>query len=368
MQRRLTSDVPLGIYLSGGIDSSSIAYFAKKYKPDLKTFSIGFTEKSFDETKYSQKVSDFLKTRHYHHSFSLAKAYQVLPEIFHLLDEPLADSSIIPAFFLNKFAKKYITTALGGDGADELFGGYAPFQALKASSLYHKLTPSYLHNIISHLASHFPSTDSYMNLSFKLKKTLSALNLQPQYWLPVWLSPLPPNDIENLFGVNLDLHSLYQESDKVWHESKSDDLIDQTLLFFTRLYLENDILVKSDRASMMNSVELRSPYLDIELVNFIKTIPPQYKVKGFTTKYIFKKSMDSFLPHDIIYKKKQGFAVPVSKWFRENKLKIDSNKFSFLNTRLIDQKIQDHQKFKADNHLFLWSLFMLQNFLYRETR
>jgi asparagine synthase (glutamine-hydrolysing) len=366
VRRRLVSDVPLGVFLSGGIDSTSVASFASRYTAgeSLKTFSIGFEEPSFDESKYAEFAAGQIKSRHYHSTLSLETAKSLLGSIIDRLDEPMGDSSLLPTFLLCQETRKHVTVALGGDGADELFAGYDPFRALRKAEAYSKLIPGVLHKGILLAVQRLPVSHVNMSLEFKLKRTLRGISYDQKLWNPVWMGPLDPSGIEDLFGEKADIEEIYSEAIECWDSCRLNSLIDKTLQFFTRLYLQDDILVKVDRASMMNSLELRTPYLDIDLVDFVRKIPGSYKYRNGETKYILKKALEPVLPREIIYRKKKGFGVPVGKWFQKELLCLEnSNSLPQLKSGFISMQSSDHIDGRGDNRGFLWNMWVLEKYL-----
>ncbi|TFG95527.1 MAG: asparagine synthase (glutamine-hydrolyzing), partial [Myxococcales bacterium] len=268
VRRRLVADVPVGILLSGGIDSSGIAALAAgSVKPgELRTFSVGFEEASFDESHHAQRVAESIGARHRAIGFRADTARAAFAEILTRLDEPLADPSLLPASLLCRAARRDVTVALGGDGADELFAGYAPFRALRLAGLYARLVPKPLHAAIRLLAARLPTSHAYLSLDFRLKRALAGLSYPARLWNPIWLAPLEPREIAELLGEPAPVEEIYSEAIEAWEGCSGQSLVDRTLVFFTRLYLENDVLVKMDRAGMLHSLEVRSPYLDREVV------------------------------------------------------------------------------------------------------
>jgi len=362
VKRRLMSDVPLGVFLSGGIDSSSITAFAVKNSEGekIKTFSIGFTEKSFDESRYAQTVADLFQTEHHQESFSLETSKNLLPEIIRRLDEPLGDSSILPTYLLSQKTRKHVTVALGGDGGDELFAGYDPFQALKMADVYRRLVPGAVHQGILMLISRLPVSHRNISFDFKLKRFFRGLSYPSKLWNPIWLGPLEPPELEDLFDEPVDIEDIYSEAIEQWDLCKQQNLVDKTLQFYTKLYLQDDILFKVDRASMMNSLEVRSPYLDHALVEFVRKIPHQYKFRNGQTKYILKKALEPILPHNILYRPKKGFGVPVGRWFRKGALDLSLEDMPFgINPAFARKKIEEHKANYQDHRLYLWSHWIL---------
>jgi asparagine synthase (glutamine-hydrolysing) len=365
IKRRLMSEVPLGFFLSGGIDSSSLVALASKIIPsnNINTFSIGFTEASFDESVYAKMIAEKYQTNHISEILDLEKALTILPNIVNRLDEPMGDASLLPTYLLCQLTRKHVTVALGGDGADELFCGYDPFKALEKAKLYNSLVPKPVHQAFSFLFGKLPVSHKNMSLDFKIKRTLRGLSYHSKYWNSVWMGPLAPSEVNDLFNEELDMEDLYSEAIAAWESCDQPSLLDKATEFYVKLYLQDDILVKVDRASMMNSLEVRAPFLDIDLVNFARKIPVNYRFKNGETKYILKKALEPILPHDILYRKKKGFGVPIGKWFSEGKLKISStnNLASMLNSNFIKNQLGQHEQLKADNRAFLWNLYLLSN-------
>ena len=361
VKRRLMADVPLAIFLSGGIDSSSVAAFAVEASDRVESFSIAFSDASFDESAYARAVAERLGTDHHVAVLSMEEAASLGPEIAQRLDEPIADSSILPTFLLCREARKRVTVALGGDGGDELFAGYDPFRALALARAYRSVVPRALHQGIRLAMSRLPTSHRNISLDFRIKRTLRGLSYRPALWNPVWMGPLEPTELQEVLGEPVDVEELYAEAIEEWDACRSGTLIDRTLQFFTNLYLANDILVKTDRVSMMNSLEVRSPYLDIDLVERVRRLPSHLKYRRGTTKYILKKALEPLLPRDVLYRSKKGFGAPVGRWFQDGRLTLpqrvsfDGMTFdSFLSRRL-----DEHRRGSHDHRLFLWSLWLL---------
>ena len=358
VQRRLMADVPLGVFLSGGVDSSAIATFMCQHlgADQVHSFSIGFTEPDFDESKYAQQVAHFLGTQHHLEVLSLEKSQTVFPTLITQLDEPMGDSSLLPTYLLCHYARQKVTVALGGDGGDELFAGYDPFRALHWARLYHQIVPKTLHQGLLMLFARLPVSHRYMSLDFKIKRTLRGLSYPQKFWCPVWMAPLSPSELEELFQTPLSLEELFSEAIEQWEACSQTHLVDKTLQFYTRLYLQDDILVKADRASMMVSLEVRSPFLDIDVVDFVRRIPHEYKFRQGQTKYLLKKALEPLLPKDIIYRRKKGFGVPIGKWFKQGQISFSDMSFykEFSQKQMIA-----HRQGKADQRMFLWNMWVL---------
>lgn len=362
VKRRLIADVPVGTFLSGGIDSSSVSALAIRHigADRLKTFSIGFDEASFDESCYARQVAQHIGAEHHLDTLSIDRALDILPDVVARWDEPIADASILPTYLLCQHARRHVTVALGGDGADELFGGYDPFKALRYAKWYSRLMPKPLHRAISLIAAKLPVSHRYMSFDFKLKRTLRGLDFAPHLWMPVWMSPLSPNEVSELFRTPVNLEEVYSEAIEIWDGCVSSDLVDRTIAFYVNLYLQEDILVKVDRASMLHSLQVHAPFLDIELVDFVRRIPAHYKSQGSRTKILLKKAMERFLPHDILYRRKQGFGVPIGKWFADATLPRQPTN-AIVNQTFWQSKLAEHRSNRQDQRAYLWSDWLFSN-------
>ncbi|MEM6822295.1 MAG: asparagine synthase (glutamine-hydrolyzing), partial [Verrucomicrobiota bacterium] len=249
IQRRLVADVPVGCFLSGGIDSSTVSKLAVDISgaEHMKTFSIGFRESSFDESRYAQTVADALRTDHLCEVLSLDQSKELLPKIIQQLDEPLGDPSLLPTYLVSKVARSKVKVVLGGDGADELFSGYDPFRALAPSRLYQSFIPQFLHSRIREVMELLPVSHRNMSLDFKIKRTLRGLSYPPHLWAPLWMSPLDLPLLEQLFGRSLEVEDVYSEAITAWNVGfRSKNWHDALTQFYVRLYLQDNILVKID--------------------------------------------------------------------------------------------------------------------------
>jgi asparagine synthase (glutamine-hydrolysing) len=350
VKRRLMADVPLGVFLSGGIDSTAVAALAAKHAGTerLRTFSIGFNEPSFDESAYARRAAEFLGTDHRCEILDLDKACDVLPAILRQLDEPQGDNSLLPTWLLSRFTRQHVTVALGGDGGDELFAGYDTFRGLGMAAWYARVVPRPVHGALRALAGRLPVSHANLSFDFKIKRGMRGASHQPHYWNPIWLGALEPSEIARLFGEPIEAEDLYSEAVEAWDSCRQPNLVDRTLQFYTELYLQDGILAKVDRASMMHGLEARSPFLDLEVANFARRLPHELKIRGGVTKYLLKKALEPLLPLDIIYRKKKGFGTPVGEWFRSERLRPQGD------GRLLEEKLSAHRSARADERLYLW--------------
>jgi len=369
IKRRLMSDVPLGVFLSGGVDSSSILAMLNNFTDmsKINTFAIGFKEKSFNESNYARQVADYFGTNHQELILDQKKMLEIIPEVLGNLSEPLADASLIPTYLLSKFTSKHVSVALGGDGGDELFAGYDPFLAHQFADYYQKI-PKFLHtNIIKPLTDRLPVSTKNMSFDFKVKHFLKGVYNTSAVRNQIWLSSF--SDENDLFmKKNQRNYSLYQDIIDAEKKHKFRDDIDKLVFMYQKFYMGEDILTKVDRASMFNSLEVRAPFLDVELVEFVNSLPSKYKYRKMTRKYILKKMLENKLPHDIIYRQKKGFGIPLAKWIKEDLKGEILDTFSqdkikregIFNHKFINNLLSSHLSGKKDNRKQIWTLYVFE--------
>ncbi len=361
VERRLMSDVPLGIFLSGGVDSSGVAACAMAARKDggIDSFAIGFTEASYDESRFAQAMANAAGTRHHLEVLTLSGAQALIPEVLGRLDEPLGDPSILPTFLLCRFARRHVTVALSGDGGDELFAGYDTFAALKMAGLYRALVPPLLHRGIRRLVDLAPKSNRNMSLDFKLRRALAGVGHGPELWNPLWLAPLGPDAMAELFNEKVHAEELYSEALDIWRQSTCGSVLDRSLEFYTRLYLQDNILTKVDRASMMNGLEARSVFLDNDLTDYVRRLPHRLKYRAGVRKYVLKKALEGLVPKCLLDRPKKGFGIPLMHWLRHLDCRLDGIPGARLE---VARRWQDrHFKGEADHRAFLWCSAVLAN-------
>ena len=361
VRRQMRADVPVGVFLSGGIDSSAISYFAtRELERPVETFAVGFEQPEFDETRQALRASAALGTRHTTTVLSDTLAADALRQIASRLDEPIGDSSLVCTYALCEAARTRVIVALGGEGADELFGGYDPFRVLHLARLYSRVMPRPVHRAIRLLAARLPNRPGYMTGPYRLTRMLRGLTYGPPLWNPAWIGPLDPGDLAQCFDQADSLESVYSEAIELWDSCRACDLVERTRLFFVKLYLQDDILAKVDRAGMMNSLEVRTPFLDLDLVEFVCRLPSSLIHRRGRTKYVFKEAMRPLLPSWIIDQPKHGFAVPMASWLKQDRLPLDLTALPpGIRAPFVERSIAAHRKGRENNSVFLWSLWLL---------
>jgi len=364
---RMISDVPLGALLSGGIDSSAIVgLMARNSSRPVKTFSIGFGETDYSELKYAKLVAERFKTEH-HEFIVTPKVIDILPDLVWHYGEPYADSSMLPSYYVARETRRHVTVALNGDGGDENFAGYPRYLAQKLMSFSALKLTSKLANLI------IPSLGAADPKSFftRLKRFTAVAGLNPAQRYLHWQLCFNAANRQQLYS-NQVKESLKQTAENylldIYNNAKADNSLDRMLYTDVNSYLPEDLLVKMDIASMANSLESRSPFLDHKLMEFSAGIPAGLKLKGLTLKYILKKALKGFLPDEILTRGKMGFGVPISRWFRgELKEYLQATlspetilKRGYLQPEPIQNLIQQHLSGQVDHGARLWALLVLE--------
>ena len=373
---RLVSDVPLGVFLSGGIDSSAVAVLAAEARGgDLDTFSIGFDDPSFDETPAARQVALLVGSRHHEERLSPQVALDLLPAIGQLLDEPIGDSSIVPTHLLARFARRHVTVAVGGDGGDELFAGYPTFQAERVARLLFDHAPpalAFAGAVVGRTLSRaLPVSLGYMSWDFKLRQFLKGAGLTGAHRHQAWLGSLAP--AEALAALAPDVAAaagsdLGDVIDRRMAACPAADPWDRLLYYYAKGYLGDQVLTKVDRATMAASLESRAPFLDRKVIALACSIDPSLRLRGFETKHLLKRALRGLLPDSILDRKKQGFAMPIGRWLRgplrplledelgERRLREQG----LFSPRPIRRLVDEHVAGKADHRKPLWTLLAFQ--------
>ncbi len=365
---RLVADVPVGIFLSGGLDSSAVAYYAQKQAVSpIQTFSIGFNEKSYDERAYAQQVAKQLGTDHHERILTAQESIDLIPTVFSSLDEPFADPSILPTYLLSQFTRSKVTVALGGDGSDELLAGYPTFISEKLAPLMSWMPFSMVQGL-QKMVNFLPASDRNISLDFKLRQFLKGFESSKRFRHSHWLGSFSIPEKKKLWNKEQSLKIPHQNTLRVVDNYILRGSEEELIYMYLKTYLQDDILVKVDRASMMNSLEVRAPFMDVHVVEFLNRLPYAYKLKGFTGKHLLKETMRGKLPADIIDRPKKGFGIPVSLWLK-NELKDLCNDLlskeaiesqGLFDYNYVEQLKQNHFKGRQNNRKELWNLMVFQ--------
>ncbi len=366
VKERLIADVPVGVFLSGGIDSSLISYYAKNCNPDISSFTIKMENDTYDESKYAELVAKNLGIKNYVTEFNNSEILKSLDFIEKNMDEPLGDPSILPTYLLSKFAKEKVKVVLSGDGADELFCGYSPFKVANYLNFLNYI-PKGIGRTISSLMEKVPSQDNYMSYHFLLKHVSRGFGYPPNQQVFRWMSPFSDNNINKLLKKEFIRDYLPSNSlKKIITKDKGNGIINDLSKIFLQHYLPNDILTKVDRASMYNGLEVRSPFLSKDIINFSLNLPNKYKINNGRTKLLLRLLCEKKLPSMISKRKKHGFAIPLAKMMRGSlKEKIEDTLLSsnnslndIFNRKNIEIILKEHWS-GIDNRKPIWAIYML---------
>jgi asparagine synthase (glutamine-hydrolysing) len=367
VRRRLVSDVPLGAFLSGGIDSSSVvAMMVDALPPDnVKTFSIGFDDPSFDESEHARRVARHFGTDHHQDVFTPQVMLDLLPTVTDFLDEPFADASILPTYLLSRFTRDSVTVALGGDGSDELLAGYPTFPADRFARLY-RMPRLLQEHVVVPLGDRLPVSTANFSFDFKLRRFLRGTGLPTELRHTTWLGSFTPAEQASL--LTRTPADLFTEERRVFAAAPTRDRLERLIYLYAKTYLQDDILVKVDRASMACSLEVRAPFLDVDLVDFLGHVPSRLKLRRFDTKHLLKRAMANELPDGIASRAKKGFGIPIAEWFKTGLREALQDELSPARIRQqgifepgeVQRLISEHLSGRRDHRKPLWTLFVFQ--------
>jgi asparagine synthase (glutamine-hydrolysing) len=363
VRRRLVADVPLGVFLSGGIDSSLVTAFAARERSGIQTFSVRFTDPSFDESKHAREVAAHLGTTHVEGELSIAEAAKIVETLGDILDEPVGDGSIVPTAMLSRFVRRHVTVALGGDGGDELFAGYPTYLAHKLAGAIGPLRK--LAGAGRYLAELLPVSHDNFSFDFKLKKLLLGLDAPLDERNYVWLGAMPKALVDELLGGD---HDIYAAARARYREGQGSHL-ERVLYQDIGLYMCHSVLAKVDRASMASSLEVRAPLLDTAFAEYAASLPLAWKLHGRVGKYLLKQLAHRYLPKAIVDRPKKGFGMPIGRWLREDLRSLSHDVLlggsslaasGRLRRPVVERMLREHGDGVADHRQRLWTLLVLE--------
>jgi asparagine synthase (glutamine-hydrolysing) len=351
VREHLLSDVPIGVWLSGGLDSSAITHYASRHcRGKLKTFSVSFGGRSFDESPYFREVARAYGTDHHELDLSPDSG---LPEAIECIaahsDEPSADAGALPVWFLSRMTRRHVTVALSGEGADEIFGGYQTYLAARYAR-WLRLIPISVRRTLLNLSNWLPVSDDKIAFEYKVKRFLAGSVLDPIDAHVFWNGSGGGAGIDRLFSL-----------------PECGGFLNRFIYLDHLLYLPDDILNKCDRMSMAHSLEVRPPFLDHRIVEFAATLPENFKVRGSTLKYVLRRLMRDKLPPAVIQRKKEGFDIPAHHWLRTSLKPFLADTLTqagvaesgVLDWPQVDRLVRDHFARRANNGYQLWGLLIL---------
>jgi asparagine synthase (glutamine-hydrolysing) len=369
---RLMSEVPLGAFLSGGIDSSAVvALMSQESSEPVKTFSIGFEEQDFSELHHARRVAEHVGADH-HEFIVRPDALEVLPLLVEHYGEPYADSSAIPTYYVARETRKHVTVALNGDGGDEAFAGYERYAAMRLAEKYHRIPAVLRDSFVQQAIGLIASSETKRSRVRDVKRFLDAASLPKVERYLRWVSVFDTAAKQDLYSANF-LHETQsiRAADILtpWFaRANGAGIVDASLLADLHTYLPNDLLVKVDIATMAVSLEARSPFLDHHLIEFAASLPEKFKLRGMTTKYLLKRMLKKLLPAENLDRRKMGFGVPIGHWFRgklqpflrETVLSEKALNRGLFRPEAVRQLVDLHTRGERDNSHRLWTLLMLE--------
>ncbi len=376
VQIRLMADVPVGVFLSGGIDSSLITSLAASKVSGLKSFSIYFNEKSYDESSYIKEIVSKFGLEHHAEVVSAQDMLGLFDRLGAIMDEPMADASLVPTYFLSKIAASKVKTVLGGDGADEMFAGYPTYTANKLVNIYN-IVPYQLRNLITQVMrdgdrSLIPVSTHNMSWDHLVKQFFRGAGTAGEIRFFRWMGGFLETEKDRIYSdstkTKLTGHHAYDDLSRYLSRVNIYSELDRLLYLSQKLYLADDILAKVDRASMMNSLEVRAPFLDYRIVEYAARLHERFKLNGFKSKYILKKLARRHIPSKIINRPKKGFGVPIAGWLsnelKEPMLELLSEsrlkQQGIFNHSGVTKLVNDHLGCKTNNRKLLWTLLCFQ--------
>jgi asparagine synthase (glutamine-hydrolysing) len=374
VKRRFIEDSPSGIFLSGGIDSSSVvATVSSLYKgDDLHTYSVKFPEATYDESEYVDLITNQFHTNHKKVTITSRDALTLIPDIARLFEAPFSDPSIIVRYFLSKYARNDVTSIMTGDGGDELFAGYPTYQAHRLLQSTRFIPTGLLKFLVASVGKLASISDSNYSVNYTANMLFDGIGYEPEIANQIWLGCFKLKELTSLLSDNLGLvltqESIYENLYRFLDESslpKTAGIVERLQDYYFTFSFSQD-LAKIERATMANSLQVRCPFLDKELMAYAFSLKPQLKVHRFTSKYIFKKAMMGKLPDSIINRSKKGLSVPVASWIKNDFREIILDVLSFdhiknqglFNPEFIERLVEEHLKGTRDNRKEIWTLFM----------
>ncbi|MCJ7471267.1 MAG: asparagine synthase (glutamine-hydrolyzing) [Actinobacteria bacterium] len=368
VKRRLISDVPLGVFLSGGLDSSTVVGFAaRNYGQKLKTFSIGYEDKTFSELPYAKEVSDYFGTEHNVLMIDPISPDDISDSLYHL-DEPMTDLSSIPFYLISKKAREQVKVCLSGEGGDEIFMGYDRFKAAKMDSYYRIFPRIFREKIITPIIMRLPDQPQKKGAVNILKRFIEGSLYPLEVGAMRWQYFLSSGIAENIFNGTMRQNISFTPFDPIYHFSRlcnSDNPVDKDIYVDIKLTMADSVLMKVDKMSMATALEVRVPFLDHEVMELATSIPADLKLNRMVTKYIFRKALkkNKFLPDSIIYRGKQGYSLPIKNWLRDELKDYMVDLFNTspvikdnFNSGYISQLVDEHVALKHNHNHILWAL------------
>lgn len=363
VERRLVSEVPLGALLSGGVDSSAVAAMVARHRPGVRTFSVGFDERSFDESQWARRAAAHIGSVHQESRFDLPALHEAIEALPSWMDEPFADPSLLPTWHLARSVRRSgVTVVLSGDGADELFAGYPTYFAHRIAAVLN-LLPKRALGALSAALSRWPPSFENLSVDYRLRRLLAGAMATGAARHLSFLGGWEPGEIAAVLATGSSVEP-YAEAESLLASSLAPRPLDRWLDLDQRSYLVDDILVKVDRASMASSVEVRCPLLDHRVVELAAALPPQWKLRGSEGKWLWKEAARPWLPQGLVDRPKKGFGIPVALWLQGplrawmEDLLLGPRRSSRFDDAVVRRFVDEHQRGVVDHRKRLWPLLM----------
>ena len=371
--REMVSDVPVGVLLSGGIDSSAVAAFMTQAADEpVQSFSVSFAERHFDESRFARRVAAHLDTKHHELRVTPGDLLEALPTITTIVDEPFADPSIVPTYLISRFARQQVKVALGGDGGDEVLAGYTTVQAHRLAAMYRILPAAFRRAVVERAAARLPASPRYPAFDFLLRRFIQSADAPP--WRRHQMLTGALNGASKAAVLHPDVRCATAEDRfeamlaDTAAASGAEHPLNRILYQDFKLYLEGDVLAKTDRASMANSLETRVPFLNLDVLSHLERVPVSLKLRGLTRKYLLRKAMKGLLPDSIINRRKRGFSIPVAAWLNEDLRGLASEYLNearlrregIFNPSEVTTLLDQHARRARNNAKSIWTILMFQ--------
>jgi len=384
VRARLVSDVPLGALLSGGIDSSAVVAAMSKYASGpVKTFTIGYGDEGsyYDERRYARVVADRFSTKH-HEIVVQPQVVELIPQLVKAFDQPFADSSAIANYYVFRETRKHVTVVLSGLGGDEVAAGYERHLGIRLQKYYRDVPRWLREGLVERVVNLLPDSKKGNRLVERVKRFVRAGALPPDDAYYRYVTAFDDDRRMELYSDRLRgsvrFESAKENYDQYFGRDGMTDVLDRALYTDIMMYLPGDLLTLTDRMSMLHSIEARAPFIDHTLMEFMATVPPELKLKGFEKKHLLKRAFENILPRQILYRRKQGFTVPLTLWFRNELNPLIRSMLSkerlertgLFRWSSVERMLDEHMRHKENHHSRIWALlmFMVWHDLYGPNR
>ncbi|MCW5773753.1 MAG: asparagine synthase (glutamine-hydrolyzing) [Rhodospirillaceae bacterium] len=363
VRRRQVSDVPVGYLLSGGVDSSAVVAVAARNAGSalLDTFTLAVDDGAFDESAAAASFAARLGTRHSTLRWGAERFRRTADAAMAALGDPVIDMTLLPTVAVCNLARRNVKVVLTGEGADELFAGYAQFAALPSAQWYHARIGGGMKRALRRMSEWLPAHWLKGNSGDNFKRGIAGLSYGPALWNPIWLSALLPADMARLFEAPLAVEELYDEAIQSWNRSEAVEIGERTSEYFGNFYLPNNLMPRMDQASMLVSLESRTVFLDNDLVDFATRLPYRYKNRGKTRKYLLKPALEPCVPAEVLNRRKRGFDIPLSRWLGEE-VADRAPALPGLRRSALSDFAAEHRTGRADHSRLFWALRVAERF------